>query len=258
MTATQGRKSSGKVDGLMDQASAALVETRYFEAEALANEALHLAFQSRDFERMARICLPLQEARRQIRMLAVDSGKLVRRHAPGAGEEKLKTGLYLVEPPLVGADGRDLRDHGRAQKVPVVVVVREPKTRLGLWPVVMIGPVTVRARIPAPEGDKPTAAWMLGALEALGDEAIAGVEAHLCEQERVEHLLERLDTVVDHEKLHQRLEESCRGAAEEVRLGKAPPRRKLPKGLEEFLAEDDEDGDAAPPAAAEPAGDDEE
>ena len=44
-----------KIDAIMEQASQALAETRYFEAERLAWQALNAAQSSRAYERMGRI-----------------------------------------------------------------------------------------------------------------------------------------------------------------------------------------------------------
>src|SRR5689334_10244420 len=67
-------KGQTQIDRMMERASTALEAMRYFEAERLASTALRRAHAAADFERMARILLPLQEARRQKRQLAVDSG----------------------------------------------------------------------------------------------------------------------------------------------------------------------------------------
>ena len=55
------------IDAKMEHASEALARCEYFLCERLAGEALGAAREKNDFERLARICLPLQEARRQIR-----------------------------------------------------------------------------------------------------------------------------------------------------------------------------------------------
>lgn len=136
----------------MERASAALSARKYFETERLAVEALNTAFLAHDFERMARVLLPLQEARRQKRDLALDAGKVhvVAEELP----TKIKPGCYLIVPPRVGLDGRQLRELADAAEVPVVVVVREPTTRAGLWPIVALGPVTVRTRVEPPGPDE--------------------------------------------------------------------------------------------------------
>src|SRR5690606_2962660 len=100
-------------------------------------------------------------------------------------------------------------------EVPIIVVVREPPTRLGLWPVVMVGPVTVRTRIRPPAKGKPDLAWVLSAGEALGDEAIRMVDRALHPADRVQRLADALATVVDHERRHQELAAAGREAAQQ-------------------------------------------
>lgn len=212
----------------MDRASRALAEMRYFEAERQCARALDRAYRSRDYERMARIVLPLQEARRQIRQLATDSGwtGLVGSLEPdplAAG-----AGCYLVQPPLIGADARILRELTRAAKVPALVLTREPLTRDGKWPVVAVGGVlTLRVRLDppwpltrddaSPTKDRPPGAppvsWFEAAAEALGDEAIRRLRPDEPAAWQVDDLMEFLDAHPDHEKLHQRLDEACRRAA---------------------------------------------
>lgn len=142
-----------RIDALMKQASTALVARRYFECERLASDALQIAFGAADYERMARILLPLQEARRQKRDLALDAGRVfqITGDLPLPGETQ--PGCYLIAPPRVGLDGRLLREQADRDGVPVVVVVREPLTRSGHWPIVALGPVTLRLKIdpPGPE-----------------------------------------------------------------------------------------------------------
>lgn len=224
----------------MERASEALTGTRYFECEALCVEALAIAHSTQDYERMARILLPLQEARRQKRQLAQDAGKVRRLSSPEEIEpllnesKRIEAGFYLIEPPLVGADGRELREKANAAEVPVCIVVREPETQTGQWPVVMVGPVTVRTRV-SPAGKKVAVRWMLEAGEALGDRAIASVDAGLCAADRVERLYELLATVVDHEKLHQALERACLEAMHEPALsnGKSRPAATAEGGSDE-------------------------
>lgn len=206
-------KKPKSIDEIMEAASRALAETSYFEAERLCVKALARAFDQLDYEHMARILLPLQEARRQKRLAAIDTGKLTVVEAPIDPEAKIKPGCYLFQPPLVGADARAFRELADEREVPVLVVCREPKTRLGQWPVVMIGPVTVRVRIDPPANEKPTIEWMIEAGETLGDDAIESVDRGREITSQVCDLYDRLQTCPEHEKLHQALEEACKQAA---------------------------------------------
>ncbi len=147
--------TSDAIDTLMNQASAALVARRYFECERLCVEALEHAFRRGEFAQMARILLPLQESRRFKRHLAIDSGKVfvIDSQVPMPGE--LETGLYLIQPPRVGLDGRLLRETCDRAEIPAVIVVREPTTRGGQCPIVSLGPVTTRARVEPPRASTP-------------------------------------------------------------------------------------------------------
>ena len=236
MTTSKPSTAAERIDDLMERASVELVARRYFDAERNALEALELAHRAGDFERMARILLPLQECRRQKRDLAADTRDRFRITADLPKPADIQPGFYLVEPPRDGLDGRSLRETADRQGVPIIVVTREPTTRDGKWPIVSLGPVVVRTRIDpppakAPPGRRATAsrrakspslkapplppiAWFLAAGEALGDRAIADAE----ERARnpialLEELYLRLAAVPDHEKLHQRLAEACREAA---------------------------------------------
>jgi hypothetical protein len=191
---------------------------------------------SRDWERLARAVLPLQEARRQMRQIAMDAGRVaVLERLPSRGE-KVEPGFYLVEPPLIGLDARTFREMARGRRVPVLALAKEPTTASGQWPMVAVGgnlgaqamPVSVRVRVEPPAGltgaktiagagSVPDVAWVLATQEALGDAAIARVEegrkAGWPADHRVEDLLEYLDAVPDHEKLLQGLAATAREAA---------------------------------------------
>jgi hypothetical protein len=219
------------VDDLMERASKALLDADYFEVEKLAKKALATARKANDFERMARVLLPLQEARRQRRHEAADTGiRMVLTARPEKGV--LLPGMYLVQPPLIGADARRIREEAEAARTPIVIVCREPMTRTGHWPVLAVGSGaltttrTFRTKITPPAGvepretgmtrdaihEPPDAAWFQGANEALGDHAIAGVKPDEHPWWRVDDLMEALDALPDHEKLHQALAAACRSA----------------------------------------------
>lgn len=260
MARTQAEKAD-KIDAMMEKASKALVRRQYFVAEKLAASALRRAHHEADYDRMARIILPLQEARRQKRDLATDTGRVFVVDGEIPTGKALVAGCYLVAPPRVGVDGRTLREIADEKKVPVVVIVREPESREGLWPIVAVGPVTVRAKVKPPKarpvkspkkpakGSKaqepppvtpaapalatPTPEWFTTACETLGDEAILQVPATLHAAARVAALMDRLEAHPNHEKLHQRLEEACKEAIHE------PPRKRRAGFLDEFSDEFD-------------------
>lgn len=251
----------------MEQASQDLVRRRYFEAEEACLQALRKALAIHDFDRIARIVLPLQEARRQKRDIAVESGDVFLVDSEIPTGKKLVPGCYLVSPPRVGVDGRALREAADKKHTPIVVIVREPTTREGAWPVVAVGPVTIRAKVkpplvastPKPKArvtKKPAKAakstkadapnpqssteypspalpppeWFIYANEQLGDAAIAEIKDTAQPASRVEILVEYLQAHPDHEKLHQRLEEAARAAARDPRSIRRPPAKSADDG----------------------------
>ncbi|HEX2836987.1 MAG TPA: hypothetical protein VHN77_02545 [Phycisphaerales bacterium] len=212
------------IDALMDKASVALVKADYFTTEELCLRAIERCRRMRDWERVARAVLPLQEARRQIRQFATDGPVRMVQKLPSRGEP-LEVGCYLAQPPMIGLDARTFRELARGRRVPVMAIAKEPTTAAGKWPVVGVGgnlgaqpvPVVVRVQVEPPTGGVPDVAWMLATQEALGDAAIAKVEAGRKlgwpADHRVEDLIEYLEAVPDHEKLHQALEATAREAA---------------------------------------------
>lgn len=225
--------STNPIDALMEHASRALAETRYFEAARLCEDALRRARVADDFGRMARILLPLQEARRWIRQEAIDRG-VVRVVARASDlPEPLAPGCYLVQPPLVGVDARQFRQQAWAAGIPVFVLCREPMTGDAHWPVVGVGERVTRVRVdpppgveraPGPDrpmtGDRVTAPippeWFAGAGEALGDRAIVdALSAALPDDPpawRVDDFLDRLEACPEHEKFLQAFAGACREA----------------------------------------------
>lgn len=203
-----------KVDELMAKASESLVKTAYFEAERMADKALQMARQEQDYDRMARIVMPLQEARRLRLQIALDTGKVIVLDKPITEDMKIKPGCYLVQPPNVGADARRLRLAALAAEVPVAVLCREPLSQTRLVPVVAIGPgTTIRAKVSPPKNaDRPDLAWFTASMEELGDFAIENLDPDLPAAKRIELLIDCLEAFPEHENLHQALEAACRDA----------------------------------------------
>ncbi len=233
------------IDSTMERASTALVSAAYFQCERFCLRALADAWRARDLERLARICLPLQECRRLIRQQAVDAGaagSVVVLSASSDFPARPAAGLYLVQPPLIGADARRLRELLWSRSIASFVLAREPMTQSRRWPIVAIGERSYRVQVEPPAGVKwtgqgvrrdeaagvPSAPWFLAAGEALGDAAIAGVDAKLPAVWRVEDLLIALDAFPDHEKLHQAIAEACRVALREPAPTEPRPRRDGP------------------------------
>lgn len=218
--------STPQIDELMERASRHLASAEYFDAERLSLRSLRAARTNRDFERMARIVLPLQEARRQKREAAFDAGAVALIRSGTDVPKRLRAGCYLVQPPMIGRDGRSLRETLDRRQIPASVLTREPLTRKGLWPIVGVGPMVIRAQVAPPwpvervEGSiskdadtrLPPAEWFASASEALGDAALGALAGGDHPHYRVDDLLDFLDAHPEHEKLHQALEQACRAA----------------------------------------------
>lgn len=214
------------IDDIMERASHALEATDYFECEKLCERALKSARLTRDFERMMRITLPLQEARRQKRQLAADAGPRLLIARSTDVPRLIEPGLYLVQPPMIGAEARSLRELADRKRVPVMVLCREPMTRAGLWPIVAVGPRIFRAKVTPPVplervettitkdnwSTVPDAAWFESSAESLGDAGYQQLPDVEHPEYRVDDLLDLLDAHPMHEKLHQWLAQACKAA----------------------------------------------
>jgi len=235
-----------QIDGLMEQAEAALRARRWFEAERLALKALNAARRQESWETMARIALPLQEARRLRLGQALDRRTIAIVDTVVHDADPVAPGCYLIQPPLVGADARRLRLAALRQEVSAAVLCREPLTRLKQCPVVAIGAVTIRTKVAPPRNErKPTMEWFVATMEALGDAGMQSIDSGTDLDRQIDQVLACLDSVPDHEKLHQLLHEMC------LRASKGFERRLPPRLFADV--QDDESGDplAAPdPGAA--------
>jgi hypothetical protein len=198
------KPKSGSADELMERATAALQQGAYFECERLATKAMQTAFSRHDFESVARISLPLQEARRQRRLQAVDAKYLevYDEQLPGA-DDKLHPGCIIICDPSVGADARRLAERAIEEKIPLIAIACEPLTQEGLLPVVVVGPSTIRAKLRPPKSFTP--AWCLEAIEALSASALQSFDPGRAPHRQVEDLLNKCNTLPESEDLHQKL-----------------------------------------------------
>ncbi len=216
MPAKSTKSKSSRIQKTLAAAEAALKAGHWFEAERKAIEALDAAIEAGDHGLAADACLPLQEARRQRVIAAIDvSGGQVRMVTQVPQElESVDAGVHLLLPHAVGADARRMRVCAMQTEVPLLVVCREPLTDRGLVPIVSLGHTTVRGYVDPPDDiESHDLAWVLGAQEALGDAAIDSLDPALSGPARIEALRHHLDTVPEHERLHQELAAALRAAA---------------------------------------------
>ncbi|MEX0654132.1 MAG: hypothetical protein WD534_00040 [Phycisphaeraceae bacterium] len=231
-----------QLDQLMERASQALVRMDYLTCEALCLEALTKARQQAAWAYYARILLPLQEARRQRRMIAAEGViRLGTGGLEGSPDDWLNArqagACIVVTPPHTADHARALDDAARQARRHVEVLYADTTDTDGAgdtWAVQSFRGPAVRTDVPAPprswrdqwlagdagpagdSGDARMASaatpadWFLDAAEQLGDAALAQVSADAPPAERLAELEQRLDVVSDHEILHQRLGDAAR------------------------------------------------
>jgi hypothetical protein len=205
------KSESSKATKALDECRAAIDASDWFAADRAGVSALSIGASEtvRDFQVVSDACQLLAHARSSKLSAAIETGKLIQPGVFDAEADPIEPACYLIEPPMVGADGRVLRERAEAEGIPVLVVVREPTTRLGKWPVVMIGPATVRVRIDPPPNDEPTIDWLIGACDALGLEAVRQGLSDERPEVRLSLLLERLQTLNHHAELTQEIVRTC-------------------------------------------------
>jgi len=205
-------KRNDRVRTLIEQSNAANTDGDWYDAESHACEAMELAYKGVDFLRMSVAVEALCACRMARRDAAVSCGAMFAFDSDiGDDNYELAEGCWLIEPPRVGADGRDLREMASQAKIAMLTVCREPMTTTGLWPLAAVGPMVIRARIRPPQEITPN--WFVSAVEALGASAIDDVDPDSGAIDRVEELLLRLQTIPDALCLHEALLGACREAA---------------------------------------------
>jgi hypothetical protein len=178
------------LDEIMEQASERLVAMDYVTCERLCVEALGLSRQLGDFERCARILLPLQESRRQRRQIAVEAGVHLfsgPRLSPDKVLEHFSRGcIMLLSPPYTRDDELAIRELARkgGQMVEVLAIDQDGLRQC-----------------------------FEQQMEREGDAAVASIPSGLPPEKQVDELAAVLDRVGDHEIAHQRLASAARQAA---------------------------------------------
>lgn len=211
MSATRSKRND-RIETLIERAEAAHTSGDWYEAELHACEAMELSYKGVDFLRMSVAVTTLRRCREARRDRAVSCRAMYAFDSPiGDDDFELADGCWLVEPPRVGADARDLREMASQAKVAMLTVSREPVTTLGLWPLAAVGPLVIRAKVRPPSEITPE--WFVSAIEALGASAIDDVDPGSGAIDRVEELYLRLQTIPDSMRLHEALLDACREAA---------------------------------------------
>lgn len=205
---------------LMERASQALAEMDYLTSEALCMEALQAARDRGDWTEYARILLPLQECRRQRRMIAAEGAiRLGTTGIDGDGLVDRGAACIVVTHPHTP----DVANQLREQSQYVEVLFADNTSDAGTWTLRSTRGPAVTCEVTAPPSawvgvwldsktkpidGKTPADWFIDATEALGDAALQ------LSDDTPQGLEACLDVVTDHEILHQRLGAAARALAQ--------------------------------------------
>ena len=216
----QASNTANPIDSMMEAASQDLARGAYLAAAMTCQQALFAARNANDFASMTRICLPMLEAQRALRLQALDasasSGVIYQISKSTDIPSDPDACCALFAPNFVGADTRRFRVAANDAGIGMFVLTREPTTSKGLWPIVGVGDRVVRVQIKPPKDDRPTPDWFAHAAEALGDQAIvdalAASQPDDPKQWIVDDFLDRLDACPEHEKFIKALADACNEA----------------------------------------------
>lgn len=224
------------LDDIMEDASTALVKMDYLACESLCMEALAEARRRGAWDYYARVLLPLQESRRQRRIIAAEGVVALGVNAADPQTrvtlDALDAGSVVLTKPSSAADARALADRTRRDRKHVEVLLADSDAADGTWAIRSFAGPTVTCRLPAPPrewinrflrpgevrvkpgtpADSP-GAWFVHATESLGDAALAVIDPNLAGAARVAAIEQCLEVVTDHEIIHQRLADAARDLA---------------------------------------------
>lgn len=234
------------LDAMMDNASRALVAMDYLECERLCVQAQVMARDAEEWTYYARIALPLQESRRQRRMIAAEGtirvGTSDLKDAPINWLERVTPGCLVVTPPHTPEQAAQLHQMAHQRRLHVEVLYARPGE--SSWRLATFTGRAAECDVPSPPHEclhrwlsdpadarrQDAADWFIDATEALGDAMIAGITEPEGTRSRIAALEACLDALPDHEKLHQRLTDAARAMRPnaDVPTTAAPPRPVAP------------------------------
>jgi hypothetical protein len=222
------------LDEHMETASQALAELDYARCESLCVDALRQARDAADWVSYQRVLLPLQEARRQRRQAALDGPILL-----GTPEqqddlpvhfEDIDQGCIVLTWPCTPADFKTITESIREHKQPIEILFSDNAPDADNWRITSAAGPAISIDLPAPKAEwigqwiapssitPPTPAhWFMQASEALGNAALAAIEAEPGSIAYLRALEQALACVDDHEILHQRLASAAKALHEAKR-----------------------------------------
>ncbi|MEM1212034.1 MAG: hypothetical protein AAGI68_07015 [Planctomycetota bacterium] len=215
------------VTDIMEQASQALADMRYADVEAGCLEALQLARSESDWRLYRRIVLPLQEARRGRRMNASDrSVRLGSTGLPADPDALIATvldtgqrpddinrpGCLILTRPHTVEHLRTLSAAAHTRGFDMEFLLADNPAKAETWRLTAASQPVIETAVERPP--VPIDQWLtsvsarhafIALSEALGNAAIASVDAPLGSVDRLHKLEHLVAAVPDHELLHQAL-----------------------------------------------------
>lgn len=221
------------LDDLMETASQALARLEYARCESLCVDALARARDAEDWVMYQRVLLPLQEARRQRRQAALDGPIMLGTTRPtddlAPQISGMDQGCIVLTWPNTPSAAAALSEALGKRKQPIELLFGDNTPDAKTWRITSYRGPGLSVDLPAPRAGwvgqwidpattaPPTPAhWFMQASEALGDAALATIDAPPGTLEHLQALEGALACVDDHEILHQRLASAAK-ALHEVR-----------------------------------------
>jgi len=202
-----------QLDAIMERASAALAGMDYLVCETLCLEALGEARQAERYGYYARVLLPLQEARRQRRMIAtqgdIQLGSGSAGFDPGIWLDEHKAGCIVLTHPHTPKEALALERRAREEKRYVEVLFADNTEDASAWALRSYDGPETTCQVSPPKPDQNPAQWFLYASEQLGDAAMRSVDVSAQGISLLDALETRLRVFPDHELLHQRLAQTA-------------------------------------------------
>ena len=217
------------LDQVMEDASRKLVEMDYLASEARCLEGLRIARENENWTGYGRVLLPLQECRRQRRMIAADAAVQLGTPDGMTGSLlALSAGCIAVTHPLSAEDAGRLAKEAAKHRRHIEVLWCACDVDDEVWTIRTFDGSQIECKMPGPAEDfrgelleaasaghrlQTAGHWFIAASEALGDAALSAVEAPEGSLDRLEQLELMVQAVGDHEILHQQLGDAARALA---------------------------------------------
>jgi len=172
----------------------------WFKAQKAAIVRVDAARADMQWDKLAAALRDLYNARQSCAKAARNGKKVQVVESVECADSICSGGRYLVRPPLVGRDASLIEHALKSRGYSAIVLCREPKTKLGLCPIVSLGSgVTVRTQVGEPANpEKPTCNWFDGVVQEFGDYVVDKIDENATSQRQLDYLLAHLSAIPAH------------------------------------------------------------